>query len=68
MLCAQVIFFPGVSGQGLAIFKRARAIRRGGTTLFQEMRQCPFGEEQHSSRHLRNNGIHSRDAAYEVCY
>ncbi|CAB1435518.1 unnamed protein product [Pleuronectes platessa] len=27
------------------------------------MRQCPFGEPQHSPRHLRNNGIHSRDAA-----
>lgn len=39
----------------------------GGTVLFQEMRQCPFGERQHSSPHLRNNGIHFRDAAYEVC-
>lgn len=39
----------------------------GGTVLFQEMHQCPFGEQQHSSPHLRNNGIHFRDAAYEVC-
>lgn len=48
-------------------FKHVRAMWRGGTALFQEMRQCPFGEEQHSSRHLRNNGIHYRDAAHEVC-
>lgn len=45
-LCAQVIFFPGVSGQGLAFFKHMRAMWCGGTVLFQEMRQCPFGEQQ----------------------
>lgn len=67
-LCAQVIFFPGISGQGLVFLNTCERCGVGeSAVLFQEMHQCPFGERRHSSPHLRNNGIHFRDAAYEVC-